>query len=58
MAVDPIKEDLRPFIDSYVFEELCREWVRAAATIGELEFQPEVVGAYGRRHRGKVFNSM
>jgi len=52
-AVNRIHEDLRTFIGTYVFEELCREWVWAAAALGEVEFQPEVVGAYWRRHRGK-----
>lgn len=52
-AVNRIHEDLRAFIGMYIFEELCREWVWAAAALGEIEFQPEVVGAYWRRHRGK-----
>jgi hypothetical protein len=51
-AVDQINADLRAFIGSYVFEELCREWVIAAAAMNDLGFQPEVVGSYWRRHRG------
>ena len=52
-AVERIQRDLRAFIGTYVFEELCREWVWAAAALGDLEFQPEIVGAYWRRHRGQ-----
>jgi len=54
LAVKRIDEDLRSFIGLYVFEELCREWVWAAAAMGELNFQPEAVGAYwgGRRGQG------
>ena len=48
-----IDEDLRAFIGRYTFEELCREWVWAAAAAGELDFQPAVVGAYWRRGAGK-----
>ncbi len=53
LAVRRIDEDLRAFIGLYVFEELCREWVWAAAAMGELNFQPEAVGAYWGRSRGK-----
>ncbi len=48
-AVDQITVDLRAFIGSYVFEELCREWVFAAASLGQLGFQPDTVSAYWRR---------
>ncbi len=51
-AVDQISTNLRAFIDAYVFEELCREWVIAAAAVNDLGFHPEVVGSYWRRHRG------
>jgi AAA+ ATPase superfamily predicted ATPase len=53
LAASRIDEDLSAFIGLYVFEELCREWVWAAVATGELDFQPEVVGAYWRRHRDK-----
>ena len=51
-TVEQITADLRAFIGVYVFEELCREWVFAAAALGDLGFQPEVVSAYWRRERG------
>jgi hypothetical protein len=38
--------------DTYVFEELCREWVFAAAAANDLGFHPDVVGSYWRRYRG------
>jgi AAA+ ATPase superfamily predicted ATPase len=52
-AAAKIYAELRSFLGTYVFEELCREWVWAAAMAGELEFVPEVVGSFWRRYRGK-----
>jgi hypothetical protein len=52
-AADKIYAELRPFLGEYVFEELCREWVWAAAMSGSLGFVPEAVGAYWRTYRGK-----
>jgi AAA+ ATPase superfamily predicted ATPase len=52
-AVDKIYAELRSFIGVHVFEELCREWIWAAAASGHLHFQPEMVGAYWRQHRGQ-----
>ncbi|NOZ71243.1 MAG: ATP-binding protein [Chloroflexi bacterium] len=51
-AYNQIRADLRAFMGTHVFEELCREWVIAAAVTNDLDFHPEVVGAYWRRHRG------
>ena len=51
-AVNQISVDMRAFIGTYVFEELCREWVLAAAAANDLGFHPEVIGSYWRRHRG------
>jgi uncharacterized protein len=48
-----IYAELRPFLGQYVFEELCREWVWAAAMAGRLDFTPEQVGAYWRIYRGQ-----
>lgn len=48
-----IYAELRPFLGQHVFEELCRDWVWAAAMAGELDFVPEVVGSYWRTYRGK-----
>jgi AAA+ ATPase superfamily predicted ATPase len=52
-AVRAINDDLRAFIGAYVFEDLCREWVRIEADLGNLGFTPEVVGAYWGRSRGQ-----
>ena len=52
-AVDQIYQDLRSFIGTYVFEELCREWTLAAGAAGHLSFVPEVVGSYWRQYRGQ-----
>lgn len=52
-AVAKIQAELRSFLGTHVFEELCREWVWAAAMSGQLDFMPEQVGAYWRRYRGK-----
>ena len=50
-AVDQIYKDLRSFIGTYVFEELCREWTLAAGSAGELGLEPEVVGSYWQQSR-------
>ena len=52
-AANKIEAELRPFLGEHVFEELCREWVWAAAMSGRLDFVPEVVGSYWRTYRGK-----
>ena len=52
-AANKIDAELRPFLGAYVFEELCREWVWAAAMAGQLDFVPEFVGSYWRTYRGK-----
>ena len=52
-AANKVYAELRPFLGEYVFEELCREWVWAAAMAGQLDFVPEVVGSYWRTYRGK-----
>ena len=51
-AYKQIRSDLRAFMGTYVFEELCREWVIAAAATGELGYHPDSVGSYWRQHRG------
>ena len=53
VAIDQIYQDLRSFIGTYVFEELCREWTLAAGVAGQLDFDPEVVGSYWGQHRGQ-----
>jgi len=52
-AAAKIQAELRAFLGLHVFEELCREWVWAAAASGQLGFMPETVGSYWRRYRGK-----
>jgi predicted AAA+ superfamily ATPase len=52
-VVTSINQDLRAFIGTYVFEELCREWVLAAAALGEIDFSPEEIGAYWRKAQGE-----
>jgi AAA+ ATPase superfamily predicted ATPase len=52
-AAAKIDSELSSFLGAYVFEELCREWVWAAAISGQLGFVPEVVGSYWQRYRGK-----
>lgn len=53
VAVDKIYSQLRSFIGTHLFEELCREWVWPAAASNQLTFQPESVGSYWRQHRGQ-----
>lgn len=52
-ATTKIYAELRPFLGTHVFEELCREWVWAAAMSGQLDFVPEAVGSYWRMVRGQ-----
>jgi AAA+ ATPase superfamily predicted ATPase len=53
VVVNQINQDLRSFIGTYVFEELCREWTLAAGVAGQLSFEPEVVGSYWQQYRGQ-----
>lgn len=53
VVVDQIYQDLRSFIGTYVFEELCREWTLAAGAAGQLSFDPEDVGSYWQQYRGQ-----
>ena len=53
-AVKKISEDLRAFIGTYVFEELCREWVYYEADRGRLGFLPEQVGGFWTQRRGQA----
>ena len=50
-AAEKIRAELRAFIGEHVFEELCREWVWAAASREQLDFVPEVVSSYWRGGR-------
>ncbi len=52
--VKVLTEDLRAFIGTYVFEELCREWTSVEADSGKLGFLPEQVGAFWSQHRGQA----
>lgn len=52
-ATAKIEAELPSFLGLHVFEELCQEWVWAAAIAGQLDFVPEVVGSYWRVHRTK-----
>ncbi len=53
VAVTQIYEELRAFIGTYVFEDLCREWTLSAGALGKLDFEPELVGSYWRQQRGQ-----
>lgn len=41
-----ISEQLRAFIGTYAFEELCREWILTKARANDLPFMPEYVGSH------------
>jgi uncharacterized protein len=53
-TVETIVDDLRSFIGTYVFEDLCRDWVLVESESGRLGWQPEEYGAYWRRGKGAV----
>jgi len=48
-----INDDLRAFIGTYTFEDLCREGVWVEADRGNPGFIPETLGAYWGRSRAK-----
>jgi uncharacterized protein len=50
-ALRVISLDLRAFIGTYVFEELCREWVSVQADSDKLGFLPEQIGSFWAQHR-------
>jgi AAA+ ATPase superfamily predicted ATPase len=52
-ATAKIEAELPSFLGLHIFEELCQEWVWAAAMAGQIDFAPEVVGSYWRVHRNK-----
>jgi hypothetical protein len=41
-----LEDHLTDFIGTYTFEEICREWVRIKADLGELPFRPDRVGSH------------
>jgi hypothetical protein len=41
-----LEDHLTDFIGTYTFEEICREWVRIKADLGELPFLPAIVGSH------------
>lgn len=51
-VVKAIAEDLRAFIGTHVFEELCRDWVWAAAGLDKLGFFPEEAGSFWSQQQG------
>lgn len=53
-VIRAMRKELRSFIGTYVFEELCREWVYAEGFHGGLGFSPETVGSYWAQHRGQA----
>ena len=53
-VADKIQAELRGYLGTHVFEELCREWVWAAAMRQTLAFVPEVVAAYWHAQRGSA----
>ena len=45
-----IERHWRAFVGTHTFEELCQEWVYAAAEQGELDFLPQRVGSHWSSH--------
>jgi len=52
-TVETLVDDLRGFIGTYVFEDLCRDWVLVQAEAGRLGWQPEEYGSYWRRKKNE-----
>ena len=53
VVLDAARADLRAFIGTYVFEELCREWAWSDGGPGGLGFVPEEVGSYWKKERSQ-----
>lgn len=53
-VVRTMSDDLRAFVGTYVFEDLCREWVLAEGASGDLGFAPETIGSFWARRRGQA----
>jgi uncharacterized protein len=51
--LEAARSDLRAFIGTYIFEELCREWLWAEGALGGLGFMPQQVGAFWAQARGQ-----
>jgi len=51
--LEAARSDLRAFIGTYIFEELCREWLWAEGALGGLGFTPQQVGAFWAQTRGQ-----
>jgi uncharacterized protein len=43
---ETIEEGLPAFVEQYTFRDLCAEWIRTQARIGNLPFRPQQVGEY------------
>lgn len=52
-VIQAINVELRAFIGTYVFEELCREWIFAPGVQESLGFSAEKIGAYWSQNRGE-----
>ena len=52
-TVQTIVEDLRAFIGTYVFEDLCRDWALIEADRSGLGWLPEEYGSYWRQIKGQ-----
>ncbi|HZQ08148.1 MAG TPA: ATP-binding protein [Anaerolineae bacterium] len=52
-VIKAINAELRAFIGTYIFEELCREWVFAPGVQERLGFTVEKIGAYWSQNRGQ-----
>ncbi len=53
-VAEKIQTELRAFLGQHTFEELCREWVWAAAMADDFPFVPEQVGSFWKPRGNKV----
>ncbi len=52
-VIKAINTELRAFIGTYIFEELCREWIFVPGVQESLGFTAEKIGAYWSQNRGQ-----
>lgn len=53
-TLQTIREDLRAFIGTYVWEQLCQDYCLIRAEQGQLGWLPEEIGSFWMRHRGNA----
>lgn len=54
LAMGKLAQHIAEFTGTYIFEDLCREWVERTANVGQFPFLPRRVGAVWGRGRPQI----